>query len=379
MALEGNVKDFGLSEIFQLIALQKKSGMLSVTADETMVIFFREGMLVSTRDRRGELRDPLRDFLTGYGFLTKEETARIDKIQSETGMDLTEILLSEKYFSEDELTSIFIDQMQETMREVLSWPKSYYKFNIGNQVLQGVQSFASIKVEGILMESMRRIDEFPEMLRIFPSEKMSIKRLAMPAEKPPKLDRQEEVIYELIEGEARIGDLVSVAKMARFCTYESLKSLLEKGLLEIGEIPVEEVQEIVEPVARVVKRRKMRVVPTLATILFLFTSFAIGEYLVPMILPPGWSVARPAVPAGEAPAGDMFVAADLGELQERFAIEALRGGIETHLALKGSYPITLEILTVRNIISPSLLDEAQRYGFVYRMLDEGASYSLVRN
>jgi len=242
MALEGNVKDFGLSEIFQLIALQKKSGMLSVTADETMVIFFREGMLISTRDRRGKLRDPLRDYLTGYGFLTHEETARIDKIQSETGMDFTEILLSEKYFSEDELTSIFIDQMQETMQDVLSWPKSYYKFNIGNQLLQGIKSFASLKVEGILMESMRRIDEFPEMLRIFPSEKMTVRRLEMPAEKPPKLDRQEEIIYELIEDEVRIEDLVSTTRMARFCTYEGIKSLLEKGLLEIGEMPVEEAQ-----------------------------------------------------------------------------------------------------------------------------------------
>ena len=379
MALEGNVKDFGLSEIFQLIALQKKSGMLSVTADETMVIFFREGMLISTRDRRGELRDPLRDYLTGYGFLTHEETARIDKIHNETGMDLTEILLSEKYFSEDELTSIFIDQMQETIRNVLSWPKSYYKFNIGNQMLQGVKSFTAIKIEGILMESMRRIDEFPEMLRIFPSEKMTVKRLAMPAEKPPKLDRQEEVIYELIEDKARIEDIISTARMARFCTYEALKSLLENGLLEIGEIPVEEAQEIVEPVAHIVKHRKMRVVPTFATILFLLAAFAIGEYLVPILLPPGWSVAQSAEPAGEAPAGEMFVAANLDELNKRVAREALREGIEVHMALKESYPITLEILAVRNIIPPSLLDEAQEYGFVYRMLEEGASYSLERN
>ena len=49
------------------------------------------------------------------------------------------------------------------------------------------------------------------------------------------------------------------------------------------------------------------------------------------------------------------------------------------MALKESYPITLEILAVRNIIPPSLLDEAQEYGFVYRMLEEGASYSLERN
>lgn len=379
MALEGNVKDFGLSEIFQLIALQKKSGMLSITADETMVIFFREGMLISTRDRRGELRDPLKDYLTGYGFLTAEETARIEKIQHETGMDLTEILLSEKYFSEDELTTIFVDQMQETMQEVLSWPKSYYKFNIGNQVLQGVQSFASIKVEGILMESMRRIDELPEMLRIFPSEKMTVKRLPMPDQKPHKLDRQEEVIYELIEDEVSIERLVSTSRMARFCTYEALKNLLEKGLLEIGEMPVEEVQPVEEPARKVAKRRKMRVVPTLATLLFLLGSFAIGEYLVPVLLPPGWGVARSAEPGTAGRTGsEMFVAADLGELNERLTFEAVREGIETHMALKGSYPITLEVLTVRGIIPLSLLDEAQRYGIVYRMLDEGASYSLDR-
>jgi hypothetical protein len=245
-------------------------------------------------------------------------------------------------------------------------------------VLQGVKSFASIKVEGILMESMRRIDEFPEMLRIFPSEKMTIKQLPMPEEKPPKFDRQEEIIYELIEGEARIEDLVSTAKMARFCTYEALKNLLEKGLLEIGEIPVEEVKEVPEPVKKVVKRRKMRVVPTFATILFLLASFAVGEYLVPLALPPGWSVARSAEPVREVPPGEAFVAGDLVELRERFALEAIRNGIETHMASKGSYPITLEILTVRNIISTSLLDEAQRYGFVYRMLDDGASYSLER-
>ncbi|HER43427.1 MAG TPA: DUF4388 domain-containing protein, partial [Candidatus Eisenbacteria bacterium] len=374
MALEGNVKDFGLSEIFQLIALQKKSGMLSVTADETVVIFFREGMLVSTRDRRGDLRDPLKEYLTGYGFLTKEETARIEKIQKETGMDLTEILLSEKYFSEDELSTIFVDQIQETMQEVLNWPKSYYKFNIGNQVLQNVKSFASIKVEGLLMESMRRIDEFPEMLRIFPSEKMTVRRLPTPAVKPPALDRQEEIVYELIEDGDSIEHLVSTAKMARFCTYEALKNLLEKGLLEIGEMPVEETQEVEEPVKKTVKRRKMRVVPTLATMLFLIACFAVGEYLVPMLLPPGWSVARSGESADGAPAGGAFIAADLGELNKRLAVEALREGIETHMALKGSYPITLELLAVRNIIPSSLLDEAQRYGIVYRMFEESGSY-----
>jgi hypothetical protein len=41
MALQGNLDDFSLPEILQLIAVQQKSGVLKLTAGEdTAVIFF---------------------------------------------------------------------------------------------------------------------------------------------------------------------------------------------------------------------------------------------------------------------------------------------------------------------------------------------------
>ena len=79
MALEGNVRDFGLSEILQLIALQKKTGMLSITGEQTMVIYFREGQVISTRDRRKLAEDPFRDYILKYGFINAEEMNRIQR------------------------------------------------------------------------------------------------------------------------------------------------------------------------------------------------------------------------------------------------------------------------------------------------------------
>jgi hypothetical protein len=379
MALEGNVKDFGLSEIFQLIALQKKSGMLSVTADETLTIFFKDGEIISTRDRRNQLPDPLRKYLRIYGFLERSEIERIEKIQAETNMDLTDILIREKYFSEDELGVIFYDQIQETIQEVLSWPKSYYKFNIGNQMLQGVQSHASIKVEGILMESMRRIDEFPELLRIFTSERMAVKRLEMPKVKPPKLDRQEEIIYELLEEETRIEKLIATSKMAKFCTYEALKNLLEKGLLEITETPVEEKIVEVEPKAVVKKKRKSRLLPSFATVAILVAAFAVGEFLVPVILPPGWCAASLTERIETARRSGTLLAGSVGELDKRHIEAALKEGLEEHRVSRGSYPISLEVLAAKKIVPPRVLDGAQRYGFAYHTTDRGLSYSLSVN
>ena len=58
MALEGNLSSFGLEEILQLIAVQQKTGMLSVTIGEkSTVLFFRDGKIISTRDRRSKTRD----------------------------------------------------------------------------------------------------------------------------------------------------------------------------------------------------------------------------------------------------------------------------------------------------------------------------------
>ena len=95
MALEGNAGDFGLSEIFQLISIQKKSGMLSVSGDENMAIFFQDGLIASTRDRRARSRDPLKDYLLRYGFIGRDEMNNLQQIQARSKMDLTDILLQE--------------------------------------------------------------------------------------------------------------------------------------------------------------------------------------------------------------------------------------------------------------------------------------------
>lgn len=378
MALEGNVKDFGLSEIFQLISLQKKSGMLSVTGEKPMVIFFREGKIISTRDRRDRTSDPLKDFLLRYGFIGNEDMSRIERIQAETNMDLTDILVSEKFFSEDEIRIIFTEQIQESVQAVLSWPRSYYKFIIGTQVLRGVKSYAALQVEGILMESMRRIDEFPELQRIFPSEKMTLKRLEMPPENTQDLDSHEEFIYDILENMKSLETIVACGRMSRFCTYEALKNLLEKELLQIVEEPKPAAEIRPEMVRTVIKKKQWRFLPTLAAVFILFGCFALGEYGIPFLLPPGWSSRRAASAGAPAPPSPGYLASGLDELRLRQLEATVEESLEEYLAVKGSYPFTLEILAVREFLSAKTIDDLNNSGIGYRIGESGMSYSLQR-
>src|SRR5437867_11327235 len=114
MALQGNLDDFSLPEILQLIAVQQKSGVLKLTAgDDVAVIFFAGGRVVSTRDRRRNTRDPLKTFLVQTGRLSDAQLRQIETIEAESRRELTDILLSGNYLSSDELTRSLEQQIQD--------------------------------------------------------------------------------------------------------------------------------------------------------------------------------------------------------------------------------------------------------------------------
>ena len=52
VGLQGRLSDFTLEEILQLIALQQKTGLLTVDASYPMILAFESGLLVGYRDRR---------------------------------------------------------------------------------------------------------------------------------------------------------------------------------------------------------------------------------------------------------------------------------------------------------------------------------------
>jgi hypothetical protein len=379
MALEGNAKDFGLSEIFQLISIQKKSGMLSISGDENLAIFFQDGMIVSTRDRRARARDPLKDYLLRYGFIGRNEMNNLQQVQAKSGMDLSDILLQEKYFSDDELNTIFTEQIYETVQEVLSWPKSYYKFVSGSGVLVGVRIFSSLKVEGLLMESMRRIDELPEIQRIFPSDEMVVRRLPAPEDKSSQIEKNEEVIYNMLSEETSISDLVAHARMARFSTYEALKSLLEKELLEITMDTSPVAEEVEEEVLEEKAKSGKKLAPTFAVVFMLIACFIVGEYVVPTLLPPGWTAeAFSSDPSVAGDIGEGLLSADLKEFRLRRLEAVVREGLEEYFAVKGTYPFTIEVLAVRKFITRDTIARVHQSGIVYRMGNSGRDYSLVR-
>lgn len=234
MALEGNLSSFGLEEILQLIAVQQKTGMLSVNInDKSTVLFFRDGKIISTRDRRSKTRDPFREYLMRYGVLSREDLVRLTQIGAQSKLDLLDILTSEKFIDEPTLARQWRLHIQEALHDVLTWDQCSYKFISGDEVVGGVKSLGEHIVEPLLMECMRRIDEYPMLKEMFPAEGIRIAATGREADPEAEMFQSEKSVLAILKTPRTVRDIVSRAKMPAFDTYEALKLLKEKGLVVI--------------------------------------------------------------------------------------------------------------------------------------------------
>src|SRR2546427_13096060 len=85
MALEGTLRDFSLADIFQLIGLQRKTGVLTLRGkDDNVTVTFLDGKVVGADSASHRLETRLGHVLIKSGMLTQEQLARALEIQKET-------------------------------------------------------------------------------------------------------------------------------------------------------------------------------------------------------------------------------------------------------------------------------------------------------
>jgi hypothetical protein len=366
MALEGNLSAFGLSEILQLIAVQQKTGMLTVSSQHSSaVMFFREGMVVSTRDRRRKSKDPFKDYLTRYGILTRDELIKITQISSQSKLDLLDILASERFLSKEEVEMHYKKQIQESMHEVLAWEQCAYKFISNEDVVEGIRTTGEYSIEGMLMESMRRIDEFPQLLEMFPSDRILVTRLDKGKDaKDDKMIENERAVLGLLNDIMSLRDLIACAKMPLFEVYEALKLLTEKDLIKTkDEQPI--VFDSGEAAAAAHKAAQARRNPM--PFIVVFALFAATLFLGIHGFVQNFGTHRKAV----------MESIESNSIARNQVEENLRWVIEAYRAQYGNYPSSLQNLEESGLASQRLMRLAELFSFRYQLTKGRPTYTLL--
>jgi hypothetical protein len=163
MAIEGPLRELGIHDVFQLLDLSRKTGLLRVTSElrhNAGTIYFEDGKIIFAEIRSNP--HPLGALLLRTGKISEADLERARDMQQRQGDNrrLGEILVSLGAVTPRELQRQVRFQVEEVVFEVMSWREGYFSFTEGPLTDVPTEAMVNIPTEALLMEGARRIDEW---------------------------------------------------------------------------------------------------------------------------------------------------------------------------------------------------------------------------
>jgi tetratricopeptide (TPR) repeat protein len=238
MAIEGPLRELGVHDVFQLLDLSRKTGVLTITsamrANQGQVYFDRGAVIFAAQ--RNNPR-PLGELLLRAAKVTRADLARAMTVQEREvrARALGEILVAQGAIAQRDLDAMVRFQVEEIVFELLSWQEGYFSFE--ERPVEDAPAEATVRIatESLLMEAARRIDEWSRIERVVPNA-LVVPRLApVRADHPAHLDllpNEWEVLAE-IDG---VRDLRTIARhltRSEFDVARILYGLVTTGVVEV--------------------------------------------------------------------------------------------------------------------------------------------------
>src|SRR2546423_791425 len=163
MAIEGPLRELGIHDVFQLLDLSRKTGVLRVTSElrhNVGTISFEGGAIIFAEIRSNP--HPLGALLLRTGKIGEADLERARDMQERQGdrRRLGEILVSLGALTPRELERQVRFQIEKVVFEVLSWREGYFSFSEGPPTELPTDAAVRIPTEALLMVGARRIDEW---------------------------------------------------------------------------------------------------------------------------------------------------------------------------------------------------------------------------
>ena len=253
MALEGTIKDFGLPDIFQLIGLQRKTGILTLTSEtESITVTFENGMVVMADSSSKRLEDRIGNVLVKQGKLGQERLEEALDVQKQTLQRLGHILTTNSFITSKDLKEALQTQVSQIVFRVFRWRDGHYNFNATDSVDFDRENFNPMSADFILMEGIRMVDEWPIIEKKIPSmdivfrtvvdpsmievgggqgEAADSKRAAASASNKIRLSAEEERIYRKVDGVRTVQAVIDSTGVGEFDVCRTLYDLLNRNIV----------------------------------------------------------------------------------------------------------------------------------------------------
>jgi hypothetical protein len=233
--LAGDLTEFTLPDLFQLLGLTKKSGVLRISRDGVEGrVYFRDGeVCFAVSDDR---RLPLGARLVGSGHLGADRLqSLLREHRGGSGVDVAAGLLASGEIEESTLGGFLREQVHDALFALLRLDSGEFRFDAGEAL-----EWAGPRYQGaeVLEEAHRRIDEWSRLSAHMPDPGAVLSMVPNPSGGASlTLDREQWQLVALVDGQRTVAEVIDLGGKGEFATGKLLGELVESGLLEAHERP----------------------------------------------------------------------------------------------------------------------------------------------
>ena len=268
MALKGNLRDFTITQLLNLINLARKTGTLIVEGpSETVWIAFAEGKLTYAQMRNEDnslaaILHKAKKFNNAQYKALKVRAANMG--DKELGL----MLINAGYVNRDDIIQSVQTYFIESVQRLFTWVEGLFRFE--NDVLPPNEKITvRVDLENLIIEGSRRLREWEQLQDEIPNLDMALKFTERPGTnlRSLNLSVEEWKVISFINPKNAMHQIAKAAKMGDLEIRRIVYGLLQAGLVEIiwpegapkpipkkPALPVQDKDEQISLVNRIIKR-----------------------------------------------------------------------------------------------------------------------------
>src|SRR5690348_4516048 len=241
MAIEGPLRELGIHDVFQLLDLSRKTGVLRVASelrDDEGIVYFDSGRVVHAHVRSKAI--PLELVLLQSGKISKDdlESAKAERTNGNADKEIVDLLVRRGAVTSKEIERQLRMQIESVVFELMSWREGFFSFEerSASDLPQARDPRIRVSTESLLMEGARRIDEWSRIADKVPS--LSV----VPVLAPVRDDGQasqldllppEWEVLSMIDGSRDLRAIAGTLGRAEFDIARVVYGLVTTGVVEV--------------------------------------------------------------------------------------------------------------------------------------------------
>jgi hypothetical protein len=232
MALRGNLRDFTITQLLNLINLAGKTGTLVVDGpNEQAFISFREGKLVHARiGQEGE--SGLAAILHRANKLTANQyRVLVERAGRMSDKELGLLLINAGYVTQEDILLNLQAYCTEVIRRLFTWVEGIFRFE-ADMLAPEDRISVRMDLENIIIEGSRQLREWEQLQDEIPSLEMALKFTERPLTNI-NLSVEEWRVVKFINPKNTMKQIAAGCKMNDLEIRRIVYGLLQAGLVEI--------------------------------------------------------------------------------------------------------------------------------------------------